>query len=60
MWFNSVIKSNNDTMTFLGKWIGLESIILSEVSHSHKGNYSMYSGVKSMTSMFQSTELQRK
>jgi hypothetical protein len=34
---------NNDFMKFLGKWMGLESIILSEVTQSQKNTQSMYS-----------------
>jgi hypothetical protein len=44
--YYSVIK-NNDFMKFLGKWMELENIILSEVTQSQKhllGMYSLISG----------------
>ena len=34
---------NNDFMTFAGKWIELENIILSEVTQSQKNIHGMYS-----------------
>ena len=34
---------NNEFMEFLGKWMDLEDIILSEVIQSHKNSYNMYS-----------------
>ena len=34
---------NNEFMKFLGKWMELENIILSEVSQSQKINYGMHS-----------------
>ena len=40
--YYSAIK-NNDFMKFLGKWIELENIILSEVSHSQKNTFGMHS-----------------
>jgi hypothetical protein len=42
MEYYSAIK-NNDFMKFLGKWIYLEDIILSEVTHSQKKSLGMYS-----------------
>jgi len=45
MEYYSAIKTN-DFVKFLGKWMELENIILSEVTHSQKnthGLYSMYS-----------------
>jgi hypothetical protein len=34
---------NNDLMKLSGKWMDLENIILSEVTHSQKRTHSMYS-----------------
>jgi hypothetical protein len=34
---------NNDFMKFLGKWMELENIILSEVTQSQKNTHSMHS-----------------
>jgi hypothetical protein len=34
---------NNDFMKFLGKWMELENIILSEETQSQKNTHSMYS-----------------
>ena len=34
---------NNEFMKFLGKWMDLESIILSEVTHSQRNSHNMYS-----------------
>ena len=34
---------NNDFMKFLGKWMELETIILSEVTQSQKNTHGMYS-----------------
>jgi len=34
---------NNDFMKFIGKWMELESIILSEVAQSQKNTHGMYS-----------------
>ena len=39
---NSAIK-NNEFMKFLGKWMDLEDIILSEVTQSQKNTHVMYS-----------------
>ena len=36
-------EKNNDILNFAGKWMKLESIILSEVTKIQKGNYHMYS-----------------
>ena len=33
---------NIDILKFSGKWIDLENIILSEVTHTHKDKYYMY------------------
>jgi hypothetical protein len=38
---NSAIK-NNDFMKFTGKWMELETIILSEVTQSQKNTHGMY------------------
>ena len=40
--YYSAIK-NNEFMKFLGKWIELENIILSEVIQSQKNTHSMHS-----------------
>jgi hypothetical protein len=40
--YYSAIK-NNDFMKFTGKWVDLESNILSEVTQSQKTTYGMYS-----------------
>jgi hypothetical protein len=34
---------NNDFMKFAGKWMELENIFLSEVTHSQKSTHGMYS-----------------
>jgi hypothetical protein len=41
MEYFSAIK-NKDFMKFLGKWIDLEDIILSEVTHSQKSTHGMH------------------
>ena len=42
---NGVLHSRKktDILNFAGKWIELESIILSEVTQTQKDNYHMYS-----------------
>jgi hypothetical protein len=40
--FYSAIKKN-EFMKFLGKWMDLEGIILSEVTHSQRNSHNMYS-----------------
>jgi hypothetical protein len=42
MEYYSAIK-NNDFMKFTGKWMELENIILSEVTHSPRNIHGMYS-----------------
>ena len=42
MEYYSAIKKN-EFMKFLGKWMDLEGIILSEVTHSQKNSHDMYS-----------------
>jgi hypothetical protein len=42
MVYYSAIK-NNDFLKFLGKWMELENIILSEVTQSQKNTHSMHS-----------------
>jgi hypothetical protein len=42
MEYYSVIKKN-EFMKFLGKWIDLEGIILSEVTQPQKNSHDMYS-----------------
>ena len=39
--YYSTIK-NNDFMKFLGKWMDLEGIILSEVTQTQKNSHDMY------------------
>jgi hypothetical protein len=41
-YYSSAIKKN-EFMKFLGKWMDLEGIILSEVSQSQKNSHNMYS-----------------
>ena len=42
MEYNTAIK-NNEFMKFLGKWMDLEDIILSEVTQSQKNTHDMHS-----------------
>jgi hypothetical protein len=42
MEYYSAIK-NNKFMKFLGKWMGLENIILSEITQSQKNSHDMHS-----------------
>ena len=42
MEYFSAIK-NNEFMKFIGKWMDLEGIILSEVTQSQKNSHDMYS-----------------
>jgi hypothetical protein len=42
MEYYSAIK-NNEFMKYMGKWMDLEDIILSEVIHSQKNIYGMHS-----------------
>jgi hypothetical protein len=42
MEYYSAIK-NNEFMKFLGKWMDLENIIVSEVTQSQKNSHNMYS-----------------
>jgi hypothetical protein len=42
MEYYSAIK-NNDFMIFTGKWMELENIVLSEVTHTQKNTHGMYS-----------------
>jgi hypothetical protein len=37
------IIKKNEFMKFLGKWMDMEGIILSEVTQSHKNSHDMYS-----------------
>ena len=39
-------EKNNDILNFSGKWMELEIIILSEVSHTQKDKYQMYSFIR--------------
>ena len=36
-------EKNDDILTFAGKWMELENIILTEVTQTQKDNYHMYS-----------------
>jgi hypothetical protein len=45
MGYNSAIKKN-EFMKFLGKWMDLEGIILSEVTQSQKNSHDMYSLIR--------------
>ena len=40
---NGVLHSRKKILKFVGKWIELENIILSEVTQTQKDNYHMYS-----------------
>jgi hypothetical protein len=39
---NGILLKNNDFMKFLGKWLELENIILSEVTQSQKNTHSLH------------------
>jgi hypothetical protein len=41
--YRKSLYKKNEFMKFLGKWMDLESIILSEVTQSQKNSHSMYS-----------------
>jgi hypothetical protein len=48
MWYISMIEfysaiKNDEFVKFLGKWMELENIILSEVTESQKNTHDMYS-----------------
>ena len=48
LWYNYTMEyysavRNNDFMKFLGKWMELEAIILSEITKSQKNTHGMYS-----------------
>jgi hypothetical protein len=48
MWYINTMEyysaiTNNEFMKFLGKWMDLEDIILSEVTQSHKNTYGIHS-----------------
>ena len=49
MEYYSAIK-NNEFMKFLGKWMELENIILSEVTQTQKVNHSMHSLINGLIS----------
>ena len=38
-----IAEKNNDILKFVGKWMDLENIILSEVTQTQKDKYHMYS-----------------
>ena len=42
-WIQKSAIKNNEFMKFLGKWMDLEDIILSEVTQSQKNSHGMYS-----------------
>ena len=39
-------KKNTDILTFVGKWMNLENIILSEVTQTQKDKYNVYSFIR--------------
>ena len=41
--YNGVLQKNNGFMKFLGKWMDLEDIILSEETQSQKSTHNMHS-----------------
>jgi hypothetical protein len=41
--YKKFIVKKNEFMKFLGKWMDLEGIILSEVTHSQRNSHNMYS-----------------
>ena len=41
--WNTTQLLKNEFMKFLGKWMDLEGIILSEVTHSQRNSHNMYS-----------------
>ena len=41
-WSTTQLPKNNEFMKFLGKWMELESVILSEVTHSQKNTHGMH------------------
>jgi hypothetical protein len=43
MWFIYSAIKNKDTMNFVGNWMELENIILSEVTQTPKDMHGMYS-----------------
>jgi hypothetical protein len=47
MEYYSAIK-NNEYMKFLGKWMDLKGIILSEVTQSQKNSHDMYSLMRNL------------
>ena len=55
MEYYSAIKKN-EFMKFLGKWMDLEGIILSEVTQSQKNKHDMYSGISDINPETQSTQ----
>jgi hypothetical protein len=42
-WISTQLLKNNTCMKFLGKWMDLEDIMLSEVSQSQKNSHDMHS-----------------
>jgi hypothetical protein len=42
-WSTTQLLKNNEFMTFSGKWMDLENIILSEVTQSQKNTHGMHS-----------------
>jgi hypothetical protein len=43
MWEYYSSTRNKDIMNFVGKWIELENIILSEIKHTQKGRHGIHS-----------------
>jgi hypothetical protein len=42
-WSTAQLLKNNDFMVFLGNWMELENVILSEVAESQENTHGMYS-----------------
>ena len=43
MWYIYTVEKNDDILKFVGKWMDLENITLSEVTHIQKDKYHMFS-----------------
>jgi hypothetical protein len=50
MEYYSAIKKN-EFMKFIAKWMDLEGIILSEVTHSQRNSHNMYSSLSTHNSL---------
>ena len=49
----------NDILKFVGKWMNLENIILSEVTQTQKDNYHMYSHISGVKKTAYNSQSQR-